>query len=45
MTKGDKKYLESECHPDLNNAPQTQEASQMRIAEMAGNEKHEKKRK
>ena len=44
-TKDDKEYLESECHPDLKNAPQTQEASQMRIAEMAGSEKRGKKRK
>jgi len=26
-TKDDKEYLESECHPELKNAPQTQEAS------------------
>ena len=44
-TKDGKEYLESECHPDLKNAPQTQEASQTRIAEMAGSEKRRKKRK
>ena len=42
-TKDDKEYLESECHPDLNNAPQTQGPSQMRVAEMEG--KCGKKRK
>ena len=44
-TKDDKDYLESECHPDQENAPQTQTASQTNIAEMAGNEKRGKKRK
>ena len=44
-TKDDKEYLESECHPDLKNVPQTQEASQTRITEMGGSEKHRKKRK
>ena len=44
-TKDDKEYLESECHPDLKNAPHTQEASQTRIAEMGGKEKGGKKRK
>ena len=33
-TKDDEEYLESECHPDLKNAPQTQEASKARIAGM-----------
>ena len=44
-TKDDEEYLESECHPDLKNAPQTQEASKARIAGMGGNEKRGKKRK
>ena len=44
-TKDDKQYLESQYHPDLKNAPQTQEASQTRIAEMGGSEKRGKKRK
>ena len=44
-TKDDKEYLESQYHPDLKNAPQTQEASQTRIAEMGGSEKRGKKRK
>ena len=44
-TKDDKEYLESECHPNLKNAPQTQEAIQARIAEMGGREKGGKKRK
>ena len=33
-TKDDKAFLESECHPDLKNAPQRQEASRARIAEI-----------
>ena len=44
-TKDDKEYLESECHPDLKNALQTQQASRARIAEIGGNEKRWKKRK
>lgn len=44
-TKDDKEYLKSECYPDLKNAPQTQEASRARIAEIGGNEKRGKKRK
>ena len=44
-TKDDKEYFESEGHPDLKNAPQTQEASRARIAEIGGNEKRGKKRK
>ena len=44
-TKDDNEYLESECHAGLKNAPQTQEVSQTRIVEMAGNEKRAKKRK
>jgi len=43
-TKDGKEYLESECYLDLN-APQTQEASQARIAEMGRNDKRGKKRK
>jgi len=43
-TKDGKEYLESECHLDLN-APQTQEASQARIAEIGRNDKRGKKRK
>ena len=44
-TKDDKDYLESECHTDLKNASQTQEARQACIAEIGGNEKCGKKRK
>ena len=44
-TKDDKEYLESECHPDLKNAPQTQGASRARITEIGGNEKRGKKTK
>ena len=42
-TKDDNEYLESEGHPDLKNAPQTQEASQARIGEMGRNEKRGKR--
>lgn len=44
-TKDDNEYLESEGHPDLKNAPQTQEASQARVGEMGRNGKRGKKRK
>ena len=42
VTKDDNKCLF--CHPDLKSMPQTQEASQTHMAEMAGNEKGVKKR-
>ena len=41
-TKEDKDYLESQCHPDLKNAPKTQQASRARTG---GSEKGRKKRK
>lgn len=44
-TKDDNEYLESEGHPDLKNAPQTQEASQACVGEMGRNGKRGKKRK
>ena len=44
-TKDDKEYLESKCRPDLKNAPQTQKASQTRIAEMGGSAKRAEKEK
>ena len=40
--KEDKDYLESQCHPDLKNAPKTQQASRARTG---GSEKGGKKRK